>query len=280
VGDLTPRGQEGRWLGVFATADIVGFGTGPTLAGLLRQTLGFDSVFVVMALLMATSAFILLVWLPRHSPREAERQEGNRDHAPSMSVGRALRERIVLAVTAHEALLSVAAGASLSFLGIRLGTDLGVAPLLVGFGFTIQNIAGGIAQPMFGVLSDRYNRRLLAAAGLVMSGCLTAFIGVVPTFGLALVLLFLIGASNALSQVPARAIQLMAGRTAEMGTVLGIGSAANGAGIVIGSLVGGYLKDAHGMSTTFAVGGSVLVVGAPLFLLLTAGLKTSERDAR
>src|SRR5688572_30234360 len=26
VGDLTPIGREGRWMGVFATADIIGFG--------------------------------------------------------------------------------------------------------------------------------------------------------------------------------------------------------------------------------------------------------------
>ena len=70
VGDITPKGQEGRWLGVFATADFVGFGTGPLVAGALRQFINFESVFVTMALLMGLSAFILLVWLPRHSSAE------------------------------------------------------------------------------------------------------------------------------------------------------------------------------------------------------------------
>src|SRR5688572_12738963 len=40
VGDLTPRGHEGRWFGVFATADVLGFGTGPLLAGAIREYVG------------------------------------------------------------------------------------------------------------------------------------------------------------------------------------------------------------------------------------------------
>ena len=61
---MTPTGHEGRWSGVFTTADIVGFGIGPLLAGIVREGLGFDAVFVGMALLMGSGAAIVLVLLP------------------------------------------------------------------------------------------------------------------------------------------------------------------------------------------------------------------------
>jgi MFS family permease len=43
LGDLTPAGHEGRWSGAFATANVIGFGTGPLFAGVFRQLLGFHS---------------------------------------------------------------------------------------------------------------------------------------------------------------------------------------------------------------------------------------------
>ncbi|MBK9611810.1 MAG: MFS transporter [Dehalococcoidia bacterium] len=113
VGDMTPKGQEGRWLGVFATADIIGFGTGPLLAGVLREVVGFRSVFVAMAILMATSALILMWWLPRHSPAEVitraslARGEAREAQTPFAV---ALKDRLVVAVTAHQGLISLASG--------------------------------------------------------------------------------------------------------------------------------------------------------------------------
>ncbi|HJP40419.1 MAG TPA: MFS transporter, partial [Dehalococcoidia bacterium] len=69
IAEMVPEGHEGRWFGVFATADIIGFGSGPLIAGLIRQGIGFDAVFVAMALLMASSAVIVMVFLPRKPPR-------------------------------------------------------------------------------------------------------------------------------------------------------------------------------------------------------------------
>src|SRR5690242_3195283 len=96
VGDMTPPGKEGRWLGVFATADIVGFGTGPLFAGVFREVLGFRSVFVAMASLLAFAAVILLFWLPRHSPTERRRLAGELPPTGRTSFRTALADRLVL----------------------------------------------------------------------------------------------------------------------------------------------------------------------------------------
>ncbi|MBK6561199.1 MAG: MFS transporter [Dehalococcoidia bacterium] len=187
VGDMTPKGQEGRWLGVFATADIIGFGTGPLLAGVLREVVGFRSVFVAMAILMATSALILMWWLPRHSPAEVlkraslARGEARETQTPFAV---ALKDRLVVAVTAHQGLISLASGASFSFLALRLEDGLGVSPMLIGLAFATQDITGGLAQPLFGRMADAYSRRVLVAAGLLVNGALLACVGIVPTYGL------------------------------------------------------------------------------------------------
>lgn len=277
VGDMTPRGQEGRWLGVFATADIVGFGTGPLVAGILREAVGFRSVFVAMASLLLFSAFILLVWLPRHSPAEQRRREQpHLKHPAAVPFGVALKDRLVAAVTAHNGLISISAGASMSFLALRLEDGLGASPFLIGLAFATQDLTGGLAQPMLGRLADRRDRRMLVAIGLAWNAVMLALLGYVPVYWMAVALLFSMGAGNGISQVSASALQVVAGRRTGMGTVLGLGSAANGAGIVIGSVAGGVLVDLFGLSAAFVFGGLLMGVGVPMFLSLTRGVPTRE----
>ena len=276
VGDMTPKGHEGRWLGVFATADIVGFGTGPLLAGILRQAVGFHSVFIAMAALLTASAFILIIWLPRHSPLEVRQRSGEVQRPGKITFHQALSDRLVLAVTAHQGLLSLALGASFSFLALRLEDDLLVNPVLIGLAFATQDITGGCAQPLFGRLADRFSRRLLVAVGLGLNGSLLALVGFAPSYWLVIFLLFSMGAASALSAVAAAALQVVAGRRVGMGTVLGLGSAANGAGVVVGSVVGGLLVQQFNISAAFVLGGALMTAGVPIFLGLTRGIATRE----
>lgn len=279
VGDMTPKGQEGRWLGVFATADIVGFGTGPLLAGALREFVGFHSVFVVMAALMALSASILLWWLPRHSPAElakSARAKAVGAAEPAVSLVTALHDRLVLAVTAQQGFLQLAFGSTFAFLAIRLEDDLGVAPLMVGVAFATQDITGGLAQPLFGRLADRYDRRLLVACGLTLNAMLLASIGIVPFYWLMILVLLASGATGAISQVASGAIRVVAGRRVGMATVSGIGSSAGGVGIIVGSVVSGVIVDVQGLPSAFAFGGAAMIFGTIVFLWLTRGLETSE----
>ncbi|MFN8508039.1 MAG: MFS transporter [Dehalococcoidia bacterium] len=281
VGDMTPEGKEGRWLGVFAMADIVGFGTGPLVAGALRQYVGFHSVFVAMALLMATSAFIIFSWLPRHSPAEAKRRArtaagATMAAAHALPFRKALADPLTLALTVHMGLLSLANGATFSLLALRLEDGLGAAPIMIGVAFATQDITAGLAQPFWGRLADRRERRPLVAIGLLATAVQLVALGVVPAYVLALGLLLGMGASNALSQVASGAIQVVAGRRVGMGTVLGLGSAGNGLGMFLGSVVGGLLYDQYGLGAAFLFGGITMSAGVMVFLFLTRGVQTSE----
>ena len=283
VGDLTPRGQEGRWLGAFATADIVGFGTGPLVAGVLREVLGFRSVFVAMAAMMALSALVLTLWLPRHSPAELERRATRRSGGTVARTDRTFREalgdRVVLAVTLHAGMVAVAAGATLSFLALRLEEGIGATPIMIGLAFAMQDITGGLAQPILGRIADRRDRRLLVAGGLAAYAALLASLGVVPSYGAAVAVLLGMGATSSLSMVAAGAIQVVAGRRAGMGTVLGLSSASNGIGIVAGSLLSGVVVSLFQLEGAFFFGGAVMAAGIPLFLWLTRGAVVAEPAA-
>lgn len=274
VGDMVPPGHEGRWFGMFATADIIGFGVGPLLAGVIRGVLGFDAVFVAMAALMISSAGIVSVLLPA----AGRPQSTSGERPPTVSFITALRDKLVFALTLNMALISVTFGATFSFLAVMLEDELGIGPILIGLAFGAESIAAGVSQPFVGRLADLYSRRLLVAIGLGAAACVLLGIGLADSFWVIILLLVMMGIAGAVSQVANSAMQVVAGRRVGMGTVIGLGSAGNGVGIVFGSVAGGVLVDWYGISAAFFFGGLSMLAGIPVFLWLTRGIVTNEAE--
>ena len=273
IGDLVPPGHEGRWFGVFATGDIIGFGIGPLVAGLLRKFLGFDAVFISMALLMASSALIVTLLLPRISPEVRLRAAARRESELSFRL--AMSDRLVLAITLTMLVTSFSFGSTFSFLAVKL-EGLGTGAVLIGLTFSMESFASALMQPFTGRLADRANRRVLVVAGIVFTAVMLALVGVVQHVALVMLLLVGMGVGQSFSFVASSAMQVVAGRRVGMGTVIGLGSAGNGLGIILGSVIAGLIVDSSGVDAAFYFGGAMMVVGLPLFWWLSRGVPVTE----
>ncbi len=283
LGDMTPPGREGRWFGMYATADIIGFATGPTLAGVMRDLVSFDSVFVAMAAMLGLSALLVMVFLPAKPPAPPGQRARLADREPA-PFRVALRDRLVIALTLQTFLVSVGSGAAFAFLSLRLEDDLGIRPLLIGLAFTFQDLTAGIGQPFFGWLADNRDRRTLVVGGMLAFAALQAGLGLAGNYWAVVLVLLGLGAASAVSGVAASAIRIVAGRRVGMGTMLGLNSFGNGIGIVAGSLIGGLIVDLYNIPASFLFAGIVIGVGTVVFAFLTRGLATTEppvaRDRR
>lgn len=256
IGDIVPRGHEGRWFGAFSVADITGFGVGPVMTGVLRDLFGFDSVFVGMAVLMGASALLVYLLLPEHRPA---RTTGDGASAIGGMVV-ALRHRVVVAVLLFMGLTSLTYGSVFAFLAVFL-EDMGVSATAMGIAFSTQFATGALMQPLFGRLADRTDRRILLLAGLGASAISLSGIGFATTYPVVLGLLILLGLGNAAAWVAAGAIQVVAGRAAGMGTVVGLGAAGDGTGILVGGIAGGAFAGWFGTAAAFYFGASALGIG-------------------
>src|SRR5947199_3586406 len=82
VGDTIPLEKQGRWIGLLTTAQAVGFALGPALGGLLYQTLGFTSPFLLSAsialLASLLAVFMVPETLPKHVRAEARPRRASR----------------------------------------------------------------------------------------------------------------------------------------------------------------------------------------------------------
>jgi predicted MFS family arabinose efflux permease len=275
LGDMTPAGHEGRWFGVYATADIIGFATGPTLAGVMRDFVGFDSVFVAMAGMLAASAAIVLFWLPPRPPAPPERRHVSQQPV-NVSFWTALRDRLVAALLLQNFLISVGSGAAFAFLSLRLEDDLGIRPFMIGLAFTVQDLAAGVGQPFFGWLADTKNRRVLVITGMLAYAAFQGTLALAESYLVVVLVLLALGVASAVSNVAAAAIRIVAGRRVGMGTMLGMNSMANGFGILVGSLIGGVIVDQWSIPASFVFAGIVIGTGTIVFALITRGVATRE----
>src|SRR5512137_181619 len=65
IGDVSPQGEEGKWMGYSSAAFYAGFGVGPLLGGVMSQYAGMTSAFSLMAGLNFLAFLIVLIFLPK-----------------------------------------------------------------------------------------------------------------------------------------------------------------------------------------------------------------------
>ena len=227
IGDLTPSGSEGRYMGVYGLFDFLGFGLGPLISGVVRDRYGFDAVFIVMAGLLVVSMVVIAILLPGVlRSRDRPSSEGDsglasaraRDPAPW---GVILRHPLVQGLFAVGLGYSIAFGAGFSFLAIYLEGEIRATATMVGFVLAGQEFTAGLLQPLFGRFADIVSRRLMILGGTVMVATGYATFALTNEYAV-LVVAFALGAGvgSAIQGVASRAVAVEVGRGLGMATVM------------------------------------------------------------
>lgn len=292
VGELAPRGQEGRYMGTFGLFDFLGFGVGPLVGGVVRDTWGLDAVFLSMAALMAGGAVAIAVLLPGRPraratsvPRdagtaiEARRAAGGartEEAAPLVITKRAppiawrvvLRDRQIQALFAAGASFSLAFGTAFPFAAVYLEDEIGASATLVGVAFAAQEFTGGALQPATGWLADRVSRRAMVVGGAALVAVGYVATSLTTTYAVFL-LAFAIGPGlgGAANRVATQALNVEVGRRVGLATAMGLASASFAFGILVGSLLGGIVVELVGIAGALRAAAVASVLGALLFAL-------------
>jgi MFS family permease len=144
---------------------------------------------------------------------------------------------------------------------------------LIGTLFLVMVLAVAVASVPGGRMADRIGRPRTVLWGMAMASAgmwLLPFAGRgnLPVLGVAALLL---GGSYAISSPAWLALMSEAAPRGSTGMVMGASETAQGAGLVIGPLLGGILYDGFGPQTPFVASAALLTVGTVLaFLMLRA----------
>ena len=295
VGRLAPPGREGAYVGAFAVSQVIGFGTGPLLGGLISDAAGMDAAFATLVVLLIGTGVATFLLLP---PAEADPYsssvvgEGSEvantpaatdpaARGPARSWVQMLRFAPVQAAFAAQTVVALGWGAGATFLAIYVISEDGLgteSATLVGLLLACRALIGGMLQPWSGRLADRMSRLALVMTGLLLSAGGHFAIPNVPSttfevgsFVIApwlLALFVLIGLAEAIAFPAQQAIFVDVGRRIGMGSVMGLTQMGTSLGFLGGSMVGAGVVELFGLEAVFRYAGLAVLTGALLFFLL------------
>ena len=273
VGDLAPRGKEGRYMGLFNVAFLIGWGAGPIIGGSVKDALGTDATFLSMMIMSALAFVLLMTLLPR------ERGGGSAGGAQGSSGSwlPLMRDIRLVAGCTFQMILGLSFGAVLSFLPVFMTTNLGASATAVGIVISCRALLNGVLQYPYGWMADRMNRVLLVVVGATITAAGTFAIPWMRSFVPLLLLFSLTALFESIAVPSATAIVVDRGRVLGMGAVMGFFNTAMAVGLLIGSLAGGVVQSSLGVDSVFRYAAVIAVVGTVVFYILMRRAQRTER---
>lgn len=258
VGDLAPPELRGAAYGLRQSLDTVGAFAGPLLAMALMALFADDFRLVFwIAVVPGLIAVAILVVGVREPPRPQPVGEEGRTPIRWTDLGRL--GSLFWGVVAVGAVLTLARFSE-AFLILRaegVGLPLALVPLVL----VAMNVVYATSAYPIGVLSDRYDRKLMLWAGFVVlifadlvlafaSGIWTVFLGI-----------GLWGLHMGMTQGLLAALVADSAPIDLRGTAFGFFNLASGVALLLASVIAGLLWEVVGPSATFLAGAAFTVIG-------------------
>lgn len=262
IGDISPEGEEGKWMGYFNAAFFTGFGVGPLMGGVLSDHFGMSVAFSTMGGFNLLAFLIVAFLLPEIRPREMA-------SSPHPSYKEMSSSGLMRGLFSFRLAFSLGRGAFATFLPIFAAVYLGLSPTLIGVLLAVNVLLMSLLQPYGGNIADKFNRRALVIVGSLINFTYLSLIPWAGDFWQLLGICALGGISGAISMPAASALTVEEGRRFGMGLTMAAFAMAFSIGMAIGPLLSGVIADFASINSVFYFGASVGLIGTALFIWFT-----------
>ncbi|HET8851360.1 MAG TPA: MFS transporter [Ktedonobacteraceae bacterium] len=275
VGDTIPLAKQGRWIGFLTTAQAVGFALGPGLGGLLAQTLGLSSPFLLSAAI-ALAASLLAIFLvpetlPEHVRAQARQQQANR-RAKAQKPKEMRFARLIWLVAPF---LVIDFGMIFTYPFVFPQYPFFFAKVLhystahYGLLFSVYGMALAVFPLALGRLSEAMPKKPLIVIGSLLFGALNVFMFAAPLYPLLLAGAALAGLGSAFVEPAMGSIYLGATTDETRGQVMGMRGSAISLAVMLGPLAQALVGPWITPQITFAIGAALSgAMALVAFLLL------------
>ncbi len=259
VGDISPEGEEGKWMGYFNAAFFTGFGFGPLMGGVLSDHFGMSVAFSTMGGLNLLAFLIVAFLLPEIRP-------GEMASSPQSSYKEMSTSGLMRGLFSFRLAFSLGRGAFATFLPIFAAASLGLSPTLIGVLLAVNILLMSLLQTYGGNIADKFNRRALVIVGSIINLTYLALIPWASNFWQLLVICALGGISAAISMPAASALTVEEGRKFGMGSTMAAFAMAFSIGMAAGPLLSGVIADYVSINSVFYFGAIAGLIGTGSFI--------------
>jgi MFS family permease len=275
IAETFPFARRGVALGAHTTAGHLAFFAAPLLAGALAVTGTWRLPYVAFAIAPVACAFLLLRVAP-HGVRSTERHEWLATFADVGRVARSVGSLVSISIFGQ-----VLISSALAFLTLYLVDARGVSPAVAAGLFGVPQLAGLVAAPLSGVLSDRFGRPAVLLASLVASAPAVWLLIAMP-IELVVIPLLLIGACLSFRATATEVLIIDNTPATRRSTVLGSYYLVNQPVGGIAAPIFGAIADAAGIGTAFSwlvIAFAALSLAALVAMALGAARVRAEASA-
>lgn len=277
VGDTIPLEKQGRWIGFLTTAQAVGFALGPGIGGLLAQTWGFTSPFLLSAAI-ALAASVLAIFmvpetLPEHVRTEAREQRQQAGRGAKARKPEELRFARLIWLIAPFLIIDFGMIFTYPFVFPQFpfffAQVLHYSPAQYGMLFSVYGMALAIFPLVLGRLSETLPKKPLIVTGSLLFSALLVVMLAAPLMPLLLAGAALGGLGSALVEPAMGSIYLSATSDANRGQIMGMRGSAISLAVMLGPLTQALVGLWITPQITFAIGIAIsLTMALVAFLLL------------
>jgi len=260
--ELTPKGEEGRYMGMMNTAMFTGFGAGPLLGGYIFDRFSLSMVFYSMTALIALSLILTILFLPSSIKSPTLERK-------SVPLAKIIANRRLLAALIYRVINAMGRGSIMGFLAVFAVQNLGISYSLVGLILAMGIFINSFLQTPFGVLADRFNRVLLVVLGTLLASLGYFYLAHTHEALDLMTARFLVSLGGAFSLPAMTAIVAEEGKKMGAGSTMGVLNTGMSLGQIAGSLISGLIMDLYGIQFAFIIGGLLGIITIPIFYILT-----------
>jgi len=262
VGDISPEGEEGTWMGYFNAAFFTGFGFGPLMGGTLTDHFGMNIAFYAMGGLNLLAFLLVIFFLPEIGQRKTPA-------SPRASFKQMSTSSMMKGLFSFRLSFSIGRGILATFLPIFAGIYIGLSPTLIGVLLAVNILLMSLLQVYGGNIADRFNRRVLIVVGSLTNLTYLALIPLGGNFWQLLGICALGGVGGAIALPAASALTVVEGRRFGMGSTIAVFAMAFSIGMAIGPVVSGVIADFANINSVFYFGAAIGLAGTTLFIWFT-----------
>jgi multidrug resistance protein len=257
IGDITPEGEEGKWMGIFNAILITGFGFGPLLGGVVADHFGMNTAFYTMGVLNLISFLSVTIFLPEIAPR--------RKTAGQFSFKGITASKITRGIFSYQVGASANRGIMTAFLPVFASAYIGLSSSFIGMILTISLIGNSLLQIPSGNLADKLNRRYMVILGSLGVAVSMLLMPQAKSFWVLLAVMAGGAVFDAGATPPAMAAIIQEGRKYGMGVATSVSNMGGGLGMGLAPILAGFVVDLLDVKYAFYVSAAIVLISIVVF---------------